>query len=93
VTYPAQVSDDPVHSTSPDDDGARWLGFPLRPGDILLSTDRLPDASGAMVDAGACFRRGSSGAGAEVLAPEELAAYDERAAYLIQPQLSAWLLR
>jgi hypothetical protein len=93
VTYPAQVPDVPVHYTWPDGDSARWLGFPLRSGDILLTADGVSDASGVMVDSDAFFRRGPSGAGGEVPAPEEVAAYDERAANLIQPELSAWLRR
>ena len=38
MAYPSQVSDEPVHYTSPDEDSARWIGFPLRAGDIVLST-------------------------------------------------------
>ena len=53
----------------------------------------VPDASGILVDPAAFFRRGSSGAGAEVLAPDELRDYYERVAGLIRPELSAWLHR
>ena len=55
--------------------------------------DRVPDTSGVLVDPDVFFRRGSSGAGAEALAPDEMAAYHDRAAKLIQPELAAWLHR
>jgi len=53
----------------------------------------VPDSSGVLIDPTAFFRRGTSGAGAEVLSPGELEAYADRAATLAQPELAAWLHR
>ena len=52
-----------------------------------------PDPAGVLKDPAAFFRRGSSGAGREVLSAEELAHYCERAAQLASPELLAWLHR
>ena len=27
----------PIHDTSPDEDNARWIGFPFREGDVVIS--------------------------------------------------------
>lgn len=52
---------------------------------------RAPDPSGVLKVPAAFFRRGSSGAGAEVLTRAELAVYERRAAELAPPDLLAWL--
>lgn len=38
ATYPAWVSGTPVRYQSPEEDSARWTGFPFRSGDIVIST-------------------------------------------------------
>jgi aryl sulfotransferase len=38
VSYPPSVSELPVRYQSPDEDSARWIGFPFRDGDIVIST-------------------------------------------------------
>jgi hypothetical protein len=53
----------------------------------------VPDPSGVLKDTAAFFRRGTSGAGREVLTADELARYRARAAQLASPQLLAWLHR
>jgi aryl sulfotransferase len=50
-----------------------------------------PDPAGVLKDRTRFFRRGSSGAGRELLTPAELAHYGERAASLAPPDLLAWL--
>lgn len=56
--------------------------------------DRLvPDPSGVMKDSAAFFRRGSSGAGRELLSDGELARYRARTAEMAPPDLLAWLHR
>jgi aryl sulfotransferase len=56
--------------------------------------DRLvPDASGVLKDRGAFFRRGTSGAGRELVSADELARYRARCADLAEPDLVAWLHR
>ena len=50
-----------------------------------------PDPAGIMKDRDAFFRRGTSGAGEEVLSQEELAHYRERVAELGSPEVVAWL--
>lgn len=56
--------------------------------------DRLaPDPAGIMKDRNAFFRRGTSGAGRELLTPEEFARYESRAAELAPQDLLAWLNR
>jgi aryl sulfotransferase len=52
-----------------------------------------PNASSVLKDSAAFFRRGTSGAGGEVLADDELAGYRERTAQLAPPELLAWLHR
>jgi aryl sulfotransferase len=52
-----------------------------------------PDPSGVLKDPSAFFRRGTSGAGPEVLPPDELARYHARTAALAPPDLLAWLHR
>ncbi|KHL18958.1 sulfotransferase domain-containing protein [Mumia flava] len=53
----------------------------------------VPDRLGVLRDHAAFFRRGSSGAGAEALSPDELAAYSVRVAALLPPEIDAWLHR
>ena len=50
-----------------------------------------PDPSGIFRDRAAFFRRGSPGAGRELLTPAELRHYPARAAQLAPPDLLAWL--
>jgi len=54
---------------------------------------QAPDASGVLKDPAAFFRRGSSGAGRELLTAAELARYHARAAVLADPDLLGWLHR
>lgn len=57
-------------------------------------SDRLaPDPQGVLRDTKAFFRRGTSGAGAELLDDRMLAAYYRRAEALAPPDLLAWLHR
>jgi uncharacterized protein YqeY len=50
-----------------------------------------PDAEGVLKNRAAFFRRGTSGAGREVLTPDEFAHYEMRAAELAPPDVVAWL--
>jgi aryl sulfotransferase len=52
-----------------------------------------PDPSGVLKDNAAFFRRGSSGAGLEVLAADDVARYHARTAELAPTDLLAWLHR
>jgi aryl sulfotransferase len=52
-----------------------------------------PDPSGVLKDNAAFFRRGTSGAGREVLTNDEMARYHARTAQLAPPELLAWLHR
>jgi len=54
---------------------------------------RAPDPKGLMRSKDAFFRRGTSGAAAELLTSEERAAYEARVADMIPADLSAWLHR
>jgi aryl sulfotransferase len=61
---------------------------------MRAASDRLaPDAAGVLKDRSRFFRRGSSGAGREVLSDAELARYRKRAAALAPPDLLRWLHR
>jgi hypothetical protein len=53
----------------------------------------VPDPSGVLKDGAAFFRRGTSGAGRELLTDDELAHYEARTAELAPPDLLAWLHR
>jgi aryl sulfotransferase len=53
----------------------------------------LPDRNGILRDPAAFFRRGTSGAGREVLTDAELDRYDERARRLAPADLLGWLHR
>jgi aryl sulfotransferase len=53
--------------------------------------DTAPDARGVLVDRTRFFRRGTSGAGAELLAAEDLDRYRDRVADLVPPDLAGWL--
>jgi hypothetical protein len=55
------------------------------------SAERLVPTSGILKSNAAFFRRGTSGAGREVLSDEEIAAYHARAAQLAPPDMLAWL--
>jgi aryl sulfotransferase len=55
------------------------------------NADRLVPTTGILKSNAAFFRRGSSGAGRELLSDEELAGYHARAAQLGPPDLLAWL--
>lgn len=52
-----------------------------------------PPPSGIVPDPAFFFRRGTSGAGREILSDEELASYHARAAQLAPPDLIEWLHR
>ena len=55
------------------------------------SADRLIPSAGVLKSNAAFFRRGTSGAGREVLSDEEIAAYHARVAGLAPPGLLGWL--
>jgi len=58
------------------------------------AADRLaPDPGGILRDRRAFFRRGRSGAGRELLTPDELAAYESRVVAALPADLVAWLHR
>jgi hypothetical protein len=52
-----------------------------------------PNPSGVLKDNAAFFRRGTSGAGRELLSDEELAHYNERVSSMAPPDLLSWLHR
>jgi aryl sulfotransferase len=54
---------------------------------------RAPDPAGVLKDPSAFFRRGTSGAGFEVLSTDELTRYYARSAQLAAPDLLSWLHR
>lgn len=58
---------------------------------MRASASQLVSAGDILVSSAAFFRRGTSGAGREVLSEEELAGYHARAAALAPPDLLAWL--
>jgi hypothetical protein len=51
----------------------------------------IPTPPGVGKDAASFFRRGSSGAGSEILSDEEMAGYYARAAQLAPPDMLEWL--
>jgi aryl sulfotransferase len=51
----------------------------------------IPTPPGAVEEAASFFRRGTSGAGREILSDEEMAAYYARAAQLAPPDMLEWL--
>jgi hypothetical protein len=55
------------------------------------SADRLIPSAGVLKSNAAFFRRGTSGAGREVLSDEEIAAYHARTAQLAPPGMLGWL--
>ena len=55
------------------------------------ATELAPDPADILIDHARFFRRGSSGAGRELLTAEELAHYETRAAELAPADLLAWL--
>ena len=55
------------------------------------SADRLIPSTGVLKSNAAFFRRGTSGAGREVLSDEEIAAYHARTAQLAPPGMLGWL--
>ena len=55
------------------------------------SADRLIPSAGILKSNAAFFRRGTSGAGREVLSDDEIAAYHARAAQLAPSDMLAWL--
>jgi aryl sulfotransferase len=57
------------------------------------AADTAPNRGGVLKDVHAFFRRGTSGAGAEVLDAAEYARYRRRTALLLPPDLDAWLHR
>lgn len=57
------------------------------------SAEITPNTLGVLKDGAAFFRRGTSGAGAEVLTADELARYDARVRALAPPEVAAWVNR
>jgi len=57
------------------------------------SSQLIPGATGVLKDPAAFFRRGTSGAGREVLSEEEFVEYQDRAAELAPSDLITWLHR
>jgi aryl sulfotransferase len=55
------------------------------------AADRIPGAGGVLKSDEAFFRRGTSGAGREILSDDEIAGYYARAAELAPADLLAWL--
>jgi hypothetical protein len=53
----------------------------------------VPDTAGVVKNSAAFFRRGTSGAGRELLTDDEVAHYEARTAELAPPDLLAWLHR
>ncbi|HJU96346.1 MAG TPA: sulfotransferase domain-containing protein [Jiangellaceae bacterium] len=53
----------------------------------------VPDSAGVVKSSAAFFRRGTSGAGRELLTDDEVAHYEARTAELAPPDLLAWLHR
>jgi len=75
---------------------ARWPGLVAAAGfdRMRARADELsPDPAGILKDRNAFFRRGSSGAGRELLTDQEYASYLDRAATMAPPDLMAWLHR
>ncbi|GAA4716308.1 sulfotransferase domain-containing protein [Phytohabitans rumicis] len=68
--------------------GAATFGRMRERKDILV-----PPPPGVVADTARFFRRGTSGAGREILSDEELADYHARAARLAPPELIEWLHR
>jgi aryl sulfotransferase len=63
----------------------------LRAADLPDARAQLVPTAGIFKDNAAFFRRGTSGAGREILSEEELAGYHARVARLAPPDLVAWL--
>ncbi len=61
--------------------------------EMRAGADSIIGPPGILKSSAAFFRRGSSGAGAEVLSPRERAGYQRRAAQLAPPDLLRWLHR
>jgi aryl sulfotransferase len=57
------------------------------------AAETAPDAGGVLIDRARFFRRGTSGAGAELLAAADLDRYRDRVAALAPPDLAGWLHR
>jgi hypothetical protein len=61
---------------------------------MRAGVDRIsPDPSGVLKDKAAFFRRGTSGAGLELLSENEVARYRARLSHLAAPEVIAWLHR
>ena len=58
---------------------------------MRAGAERLVPSGGVLKSSAAFFRRGSSGAGRELLTDDEFAHYLARAAQLAPPDLLAWL--
>ena len=73
---------------------ARWpeLVDAARFEQMQARADRLaPDAAGVLKDRARFFRRGSSGAGRELLSSDEVAHYRARTKHMAPPDLLSWL--
>ena len=57
----------------------------------MRATRRAPDGAGVLKDPAAFFRRGTSGAGQELLTVQEVAHYHERAGQFAPLEVLAWL--
>jgi hypothetical protein len=55
------------------------------------NADTLVPTAGILKSNAAFFRRGTSGAGREILSDEEIAGYHARAAQLAPPDMLTWL--
>ena len=55
------------------------------------AAELVPDSSGVLKDSSRFFRRGRSGAGAELLGQDDLDAYHARISQLAPPDLVAWI--
>jgi hypothetical protein len=82
LRYARRVASIPFRYQSPDEDSARWLGFPFRDGDIVISTRSKT---------GTTWVQMTSGAGREILSDDELAAYHARVTQLAPSDMLTWL--
>jgi aryl sulfotransferase len=60
---------------------------------MRAAADRIEPFGGLLEDSASFFRRGVSGAGAELLTTAELADYHARVARVLEPDVLAWLYR
>ena len=82
---PADPARPPADPAQPPADPAHFPAAPAR------HPSARPSEHGIFLDTASFFRRGSSGAGREILSDEELARYHARAAQLAPPDMLEWL--